>query len=66
MNVLTRYLVFYEHNSYPVRSTYYDPDLGSIMAQLFRSDRDMYVDIRWNNIAEGRSDQFQTYRLLSV
>lgn len=26
----------------------------------------MYVDIRWSNIADGRSDQFQTYRLVSL
>lgn len=27
-----------------------------------RSDRDMYIKINWNNIADGRQDQFSTYR----
>ena len=27
-----------------------------------RSDRDMYVDIKWDNIKEGKADQFETYR----
>ena len=26
----------------------------------------MYVDIKWSNIAEGRTDQFQTYRYVSL
>ncbi len=27
-----------------------------------RSDRDMFVEIKWENIQDGRRDQFETYR----
>ena len=27
-----------------------------------RSDRDDYIEINWDHIAEGREDQFDTYR----
>lgn len=29
---------------------------------FFRSDRDMYVKINWENIRDGRKDQFMTFR----